>query len=170
MGTHSTVKFYDEYRNLLNIYNQYDGYVSGEGKEILEFIKDEKWKGNGLSDTALLYVCYKKEGKPLHTYATTENDIQEYNYIIRETNEGLRFTITHQTWNDKDQYILVTLLNYADLDEFEKYVNTQCLFDNIMYKHCEEISSELRNYLSNMDYEGLLEQIKLNGWTDVVIN
>lgn len=169
MGTHSTVKFYDKRnKNILSIYNQFDGYVSGEGMAIVEFLEDEEWKGNGFEDTALLYVCYKKEGKAYHTYATTENDIQEYNYKIYDTDEGLRFTITYQTWNDKGQETLITLLNYKSFDEFKVYARTQELLDKIMYKHCEEISKELREYLNNMTYDSLLEQIKLYGWEDVL--
>lgn len=169
MGTHSTVKFYNRRnKNILSIYNQFDGYVSGEGMAIVEFLEDEKWEGNGFEDTVLLYVCYKKEDKPYHTYATTENDIQEYNYKIYDTDEGLRFTITYQTWNDKGQETLITLLNYKSFDEFKIYARTQELLDKIMYKHCEEISKELREYLNNMTYDDLLEQIKLYGWEDVL--
>lgn len=168
MGTHSTVKFYNRGRNILNIYNQFDGYVAGEGNEILKFLEDENWKGNGFDDTALLYVCYKKNGKPLHTYATTERDIQEFNYTIDNTEEGLRFTITEDTYNDDNQEVLVTLLRYASFEEFKKFVNTECLRELIFWKHCEEFTDEMRKYFRKADYEQLVKQVEFYNWTDIL--
>lgn len=121
MGTRSTIKFYDRYyRNLLSIYNQYDGYLEGIGAELVEFFESEQSRGNGFSDVALLYVIYKKSGA-YHTYATTENDIQEYNYIIQETDEGLRFTVKYQDFID-GQEVLRTIIDWVDYKTFKDII------------------------------------------------
>jgi hypothetical protein len=43
MGTHSTIKFYNEYDiPLICIYQQWDGYISGVGYDLANFLKDKK--------------------------------------------------------------------------------------------------------------------------------
>lgn len=126
MGTRSTVKFIDRYgKNLLSLYNQYDGYYEGIGEELLEFFKNKENYGNGFSDTALLYVCYKKQGKPYHTYLTTQVDLQEYNYEIQDTEDGLRFTIIRDYYFDDNKYGTKTELSYGTLKDFEEEIKTK---------------------------------------------
>lgn len=168
MGTHSTVKFYNRGINILSIYNQFDGYISGEGIEILNFLEDERWQGNGVDDLALLYVCYKKDGKPYHTYATTERDIQEFNYTIDSTNEGLRFTIKQDTYDDNGNEILKTLLRYATFKEFKKFVQTEYLRDLIFMNHYQEFTDEIRDFYRKASLKQLIEQAKLNNWNELV--
>lgn len=169
MGTHSTVKFYNRGHNILNIYNQYDGYISGEGIEILNFLEDERWQGNGIDDLALLYVCYKKDGKPYHTYATTETDIQEYNYTIYQTDDGLMFKVTEETWDsENERTCLVTLLRYGTLKEFKRLVQTEYLRDLIFMEHCEEIDDDTRQYYRKMNFSQLLEQARLHNWNNII--
>lgn len=124
MGTRSTVKFYNRKgRNILSLYNQYDGYLSGIGSSIVEFFNDEMSKGNGIEDIALLYVCYMKKGKPYHCYLTSETDQEEYNYQIFDTDEGIKITITCEKYSDEyGQFVLVTLCDYVSVDELEKII------------------------------------------------
>ena len=169
MGTHSTVKFYERGKCMLAIYNQYDGYVAGEGKEILNFFEDEKWRGNGFDDEVLLYVCYKKEGKPLHTYATTENCIEEFNYEICDTEDGLRFTVKQQTWDEEREEILKTLLRWATFEEFKEFVETEYLRELVFYKHCEDMSDFDKNlYRKVKEKQELIDMIERDGWNDVI--
>ena len=48
MGTRSTIKFYRNKHNekpnvcVASIYQQYDGYISGVGHELANFLKDKK--------------------------------------------------------------------------------------------------------------------------------
>lgn len=128
MGTHSTIKFYTKHNKcILAIYNQYDGYITGEGANIYEFFKSEKSKGNGFDDIALLYVLYKKEG-PYHTYATTEQDIQEYNYEIHDTDEGIKITIKEEHYyEEKDEWALATTLRYGTLDDLKHYIDEETI-------------------------------------------
>lgn len=48
MGTRSTVKFYQNRDNILSLYQQYDGYIAGVGRQVLNLL--EKYSiVNGLS-------------------------------------------------------------------------------------------------------------------------
>ena len=124
MGTRSTVKFYNRKgRNILSLYNQYDGYLSGIGSSILEFFNDEMSKGNGIEDIALLYVCYMKKGKPYHCYLTSETDQEEYNYQIFDTDEGIKISITTEKWSEEfNQIVLVDVASWITLDELQDLI------------------------------------------------
>lgn len=127
MGTHSTVKFYNrEGHNILSVYNQFDGYITGEGDARVNFLTSDEWKGNGFDDIALLYVCYKKQGKPYHTYATIEYDLQEYNYKIYDTDEGIRISILESRWlDDTNKHAYVETLRFGTIDDLRKYVEEE---------------------------------------------
>ncbi len=133
MGTHSTIKFYTKHNKcILSIYNQYDGYITGEGQVIYDFLKDIK--GNGFDDIALLYVLYKKKG-PYHTYATTEQDIQEYNYKIYDTDEDIKISIQEEKYIEELQdYALVTTLRYGSLEDLKHYINEELIKEQEIMK------------------------------------
>lgn len=92
MGTRSTTKIYDNGELVLALYKQFDGYTSGWGNELIDFIKSGKVVNglslkesqrvfNGCGDFALQLVAhFKTEAGGL--YATTKDDEQEYNYVI----------------------------------------------------------------------------------------
>lgn len=125
MGTHSTVKFFNRNgRCILSLYNQYDGYYEGVGQELVDFFNNKDNYGNGFEDTALLYVCYKKQGKAYNTYLTNEHDKQEYNYSIFEDDKGeLTFEIEEERWVEKwATFVLVHTLRYADFDKFKTFI------------------------------------------------
>jgi len=95
MGTRSTTKIYKDGKLVLALYKQYDGYPEGWGKELKEFLKAKKFVNgfgtdnkdrvfNGICDFALQLVCEFKEGAG-GLYAATEDDSQEYNYVIEFT-------------------------------------------------------------------------------------
>lgn len=91
MGTRSTVKFYEENQNLMSLYQQYDGYVSGVGNQLVNLFekytivnglgRDTENIANGFNDLVLMYILDNKEGAG-NIYATTETDEQEYNYSV----------------------------------------------------------------------------------------
>ena len=93
MGTRSTIKIYDEVRLILSLYKQFDGYIEGLGNDLKKFIKSKTFINgfnednaetsfNGIGCFALQLVCKFKDGIG-GLYATSEGDIQEFNYIIR---------------------------------------------------------------------------------------
>ena len=110
MGTRSTTKIYEDGKLVLALYKQYDGYPEGWGKCLKEFLKSKEFVNgfgidnrdrvfNGICDFALQLVCRFKEGAG-DLYATTEDDIQTYNYVIgfiagnTEKGEKARITIS----------------------------------------------------------------------------
>ena len=128
MSTNGTVKFVDKRgRYLLNLYNHYDSYYSGLGELIYEFFSDEKNFGNGFEDTILLFLCFIKEGKPYRVYATDEKDIQEYNYTIYETEDGLRFSIKREGKIVNMKMTYRTKLEKGTLTQFRKELDTEKL-------------------------------------------
>lgn len=94
MGTRSTVKFYEDNDPLLSVYQQYDGYISGVGRELAEFLKpievvngfggDMKagTHANGMGCLAAQYVAENKK-EIGGFYITTPEDTEEYNYEVR---------------------------------------------------------------------------------------
>jgi len=92
MGTRSTTKIYQDGKLVLALYKQYDGYPEGWGKDLKGFLKSKRFVNgfsmdnkdrvfNGICDFALQLVCRFKEGAG-GLYATTEDDSQQYNYVI----------------------------------------------------------------------------------------
>lgn len=92
IGTRSTVKFYDGEDCICAIYQQYDGYLSGVGKELAEFLESKTMvngftksysiQANGIGCLSAQYVAEKKDGVG-NLYMTTSHDTQEYNYVVR---------------------------------------------------------------------------------------
>jgi len=97
MGTRSTIKFYDEFDEeepLLCIYNQYDGYITGVGHTLANFLirktiingfSNQTMEGgfaNGMGCLAAQYIVENKT-EIGGLYCTTKDDEEEYNYEVR---------------------------------------------------------------------------------------
>lgn len=127
MGTRSTVKFYNEggYTPILSVYQQYDGYPSGVGRQVFEFLNnktivngfdmDDKMgtHANGIGCLAAQFVAENKT-RIGGFYITNSKDVQEYNYVIKFENEA--FKITVKDWEGK------RIFN-GTLAEFGEFVN-----------------------------------------------
>ena len=126
MGTRSTVKFYRGGKCLLALYNQYDGYYEGVGQELVDFFGNKENYGNGFEDTALLYVCHKKQGKAYNTYLTSERNIEEYNYIIEDSETGLTFSIFKESFledkNGDAHFVYEYPIRWASFEDFKKFI------------------------------------------------
>jgi hypothetical protein len=97
MGTRSTVKFYEEYKEeripICSIYQQYDGYPSGVGLVLAEFLNsrtlvngfgtgmDNKEFANGIGCLSAQYVAHIKKSIG-SVYMTSADDSQAYNYEV----------------------------------------------------------------------------------------
>lgn len=109
MGTRSTIKFYSEFAPeviVLSVYQQFDGYISGVGHELAEWLKDKKiingingingqtmsyGYANGMGCLAAQFVAsFKKEIGGF--YLVGVDNTQEYNYEVRWV--GNQFEIT----------------------------------------------------------------------------
>jgi len=97
MGTRSTVKFYDGSQCVASIYQQYDGYLSGVGKELAKFLQSKNMvngytmntdnQANGIGCLAAQYVAENKKGVG-NLYMTPADDLQEFNYVVKQTEGG----------------------------------------------------------------------------------
>jgi hypothetical protein len=98
MGTRSVVNFQDKEMNnatVLSVYQQYDGYETGVGKQIADFLRAMKIcngigygakifeYANGIGDLALQYIVKYKTSVG-NLYAVAVGDIEEYNYYVNE--------------------------------------------------------------------------------------
>jgi len=107
MGTRSTVKFYsgmDAKNPVASIYQQYDGYISGVGHDLANWLLSKKIVNgfgldqrmnqgfaNGIGCLAAQYVAENKK-EIGGFYLTTESNEQEYNYKV--ILDGTKFHIT----------------------------------------------------------------------------
>lgn len=114
MGTRSTTKFIrkrgEKLEPLVNIYQQYDGYIEGVGHEIAEFILSKKiingiGYGQDTEEYANGFECliaqfirdFKTRVGGL--YITPMDDVEEYNYeVICDDNNEITIKVTN--WNN----------------------------------------------------------------------
>lgn len=131
MGTRSTVKFYSEYEPnaapLVCIYQQFDGYISGVGHELANFLKDKtvingigagqedmSKFANGMGCLAAQFIAaHKTEIGGL--YISEPNDEQEYNYEVRLINGKLRIKVDRFEGSPED------LLEYTESNKDADY-------------------------------------------------
>jgi hypothetical protein len=87
MGTRCLTFVYDGETPILNLYRQYDGYPTGHGAELAEFLskgKKDKLLYNGMGCLAAQLVAYFKD-TPGHFYIHAINESecgQDYEYHI----------------------------------------------------------------------------------------
>jgi hypothetical protein len=115
MGTRSLTFVYDGEEAIINMYRQYDGYPSGHGAELAEFLGQfemgngipvgktfEKKYANGMGCLAAQLVSNFKgtEAGGFYLYPTSAVDCgQDYEYHIYKDAEGLRVRITDRGCN-----------------------------------------------------------------------
>ena len=132
MGTRSKTSFIKKVGgkqiHLVSVYQQYDGYISGVGHEIADYILNKELV-NGIplshneSNIANGFDClvaqfirdFKKDVGGL--YITTEDNIQEYNYDIIFDND-LYFSDTHVDY-EINNYIKVKVTDWNKQIIFE---------------------------------------------------
>lgn len=132
MGTRSTTKFIekrgDKKVELVNIYQQWDGYVSGKGYDLANFLKSKKiingiGSGQDTFDYANGFGCliaqYIKEFKENvgNLYITDLDDSQEYNYQVifdgdKYYNEGF---LSNKVF-DADELITIEVDSYPTFE------------------------------------------------------
>lgn len=92
MGTRSTTKVYDGDHMVLALYCQYDGYPSGVGQQLVEFIKskpfvngiyDDENVFNGIGCFSAQLVAHLKRKAGLWYITGNEMQNEEFNYEIR---------------------------------------------------------------------------------------
>ena len=115
MGTRSLTFVYDGETPIINMYRQYDGYPTGHGAELAEFLaqfdmvsgipvgKDVKPRkmANGMGCLAAQLVAnFKEEAGQFYLYPTSAVDCgQDYEYHIYNKDKELRVAITNRGCN-----------------------------------------------------------------------
>ena len=125
MGTRSLTFVYDEQGNkIINLYRQYDGYPTGHGQELAEFLNNQKMY-NGAGDLAALLVAhFKKEPMHYYLYPTDVEDCgQDYEYHIYSSGINISIKIMDCGWNcfGETQDDTYEPLFVGSLEEFTKY-------------------------------------------------
>ena len=96
MGTRSLTFVYEENKPIINMCRQFDGYVSGHGQELADFLKSgtlvngysstEQTHFNGMGCLAAQLICnFKKSVGGFYIYPVDSTDCwQEYEYHVYE--------------------------------------------------------------------------------------
>lgn len=113
MGTRSLTFVYAEQDPIINMYRQYDGYPTGHGAELAEFLaqftmvngistRESRKVANGMGCLAAQLVAhFKSEAGGFYLYPTSAVDCgQDYEYhVYHNGSEGLRVSITNRGCN-----------------------------------------------------------------------
>ena len=136
MGTRSLTFVYDTYDNknykIINMYRQYDGYPSGHGAELSEFLQDRiivngigggetRKISNGMGClSASLVANFKDEAGGFYLYPVTMTDCgQDYEYHIYNN----RVKVVEMHWSpEKKKSIGKTIFN-GDWNAFKVFVD-----------------------------------------------
>lgn len=133
MGTRSTTHIYNgdkkELNKLVSIYKQFDGYISGYGKDLFEFLngftvldgytqdhtKSDKKYANGMDCLGLQLIAhFKNKNKVGGYYLTSSNDSQEYDYHIYLINNSIMLDV----YND-------SLIFSGSLQDFGSFIQKE---------------------------------------------
>lgn len=139
MGTRSTVKFIEKLKDsegkeeevvLVSIYQQYDGYPSGVGMTLAEFLQPiemvngissyDKPIANGMGCLSAQYIAHIKDGVGT-VYITNPDDKQGYDYevVVGWEGEGFSSKPTQPVIRIKGLYIDEPEEDEADKMDFE---------------------------------------------------
>jgi hypothetical protein len=121
MGTRSLTFVYDGDVPVINIYRQYDGYPSGHGHELAQFLdsktlvngyaKQNSAQANGMGCLAAQLIVQLKHGiGGIYIYPVTSTDcFQDYEYHVYEDKVIVKdptAVIFDGTWEDFAQFCL----------------------------------------------------------------
>ncbi len=111
MGTRALTFVYDGDKPILNLYRQYDGYPTGHGRELAEFLNGFKVVNgigaettriaNGMGCLAAQIVAHFKDsvgGFYIHSVDATECG-QDYEYHVYQKDRELRVRVTDRGCN-----------------------------------------------------------------------
>jgi hypothetical protein len=111
MGTRALTFVYDGDKPIVNLYRQYDGYPSGHGRELAEFLdgfkvvngigRETTRIANGMGCLAAQVVAHFKDsvgGFYIHSVESTECG-QDYEYHVYQKDKELRVRITDRGCN-----------------------------------------------------------------------
>jgi hypothetical protein len=156
MGTRSLTFVYDEQgEKIINLYRQFDGYPTGHGQELAEFLSGVNSNGAGCL-AAQLVSYFKKEPMNFYLYPTSVEDCgQDYEYHVYVEN-GLRIKIMNCGWNcfGQTQDDTYEPLFEGNLEQFTKYCSKEHgdvveMNDDEKFEFATESIEELKKELKN---------------------
>ena len=121
MGTRSLTFVYDGDVPLINVYRQYDGYPSGHGHELAQFLdsktlvngfgKQNSFEANGMGCLAAQLIVQLKHGVGgIYIYPVSSTDcFQDYEYHVYEDKVVVKdptAVIFEGTWEEFGQFCL----------------------------------------------------------------
>ena len=121
MGTRSLTFVYDGNVPVINIYRQYDGYPSGHGHELAQFLdsknlvkgfgKQNSFEANGMGCLAAQLIVQLKHGVGgIYIYPVSSTDcFQDYEYHVYEDKVVVKdptAVIFEGTWEEFAQFCL----------------------------------------------------------------
>ena len=121
MGTRSLTFVYDGDVPVINIYRQYDGYPSGHGHELAQFLdsktlvngfgKQNSFEANGMGCLAAQLIVQLKHGVGgIYNYPVSSTDcFQDYEYHVYEDRVVVKdptAVIFEGTWEEFGQFCL----------------------------------------------------------------
>jgi hypothetical protein len=121
MGTRSLTFVYDGDVPVINIYRQYDGYPSGHGHELAQFLdsktlvngfgKQNSFEANGMGCLAAQLIVQLKHGVGgIYIYPISSTDcFQDYEYHVYEDRVVVKdptAVIFEGTWEEFGQFCL----------------------------------------------------------------
>jgi len=111
MGTRSLTFVYDGERPIINLYRQYDGYPTGHGRELAEFLEGYTIV-NGLGEkrvriangmgclAAQLIAHFKTEAGQFYLHSPEQKECgQDYEYHVYRKDNELRVAVTDRGCN-----------------------------------------------------------------------
>lgn len=122
MGTRSLTFVYDDTRRVVCMYRQFDGYPSGHGRELAEFLAgfdavvnglrvgETRKVANGMGCLAAQMVAnFKVSSGGFYLYPTDTSDVgEEYEYHVYAdkvvVKDGLGETLFSESWEDFTEY------------------------------------------------------------------
>lgn len=122
MGTRSLTFVYDDTRCVVCMYRQFDGYPSGHGRELAEFLAgfdavvnglrvgETRKVANGMGCLAAQMVAnFKVSSGGFYLYPTDTSDVgEEYEYHVYAdkvvVKDGLGETLFSESWEDFTEY------------------------------------------------------------------
>ena len=131
MGTRSTIAFIDNTDELVRIYQQYDGYPSGVGLNLANWIKDKTLvngfninqtmkKGfcNGIGCMSAQFIHdFKDDIGGL--YITDHDDVEDYNYKVIITydisSDTYEIMLEAYRWDDNSPFFSGTPQEFVDM-------------------------------------------------------
>lgn len=166
MGTRSlTFVFDDTGAKIINFYRQFDGYPTGHGQELAEFLNGVEYNGAGCL-AAQLVSFFKKEPMGFYLYPTTVEDCgQDYEYHIHVDGKNITvkimdcgvnmFGLTQsETYEPLFEGNLAQFTKYCASEQYDKVEinhNDDTFVDSIVSR--EELKDELAKGVCRVVFE-----------------